>query len=297
VAGPAGNPPLTRNCEGENLPRGSAKNFAEVPIAGRCPERSAANCPKPGNFGIRVPWGRIIFFLASRKEPEKSRVSIPVFYGTPKLLRPALRAADDSGRIPGLLFFGKGVTMFFFNSRTKRSLTQRTLILAALFLLVAAALFFAGCPMEDGDDSTEADTLPDKLIGTWADQQGGDSYVLSADRVAYDNGFGGGYAGTVEYINEFTEAAGVIIIKYDPDKKNKYYSDVNHYGEPEYEIAPPGDYIGIYYKELTAKLVKTGAAYGAEPPEKATLKEAKASFTEDNEGTYMTWYGTYTWQK
>jgi hypothetical protein len=180
----------------------------------------------------------------------------------------------------------------FFNPTPKRSLAQRTLtVLAALFLLGAAGLFFTACPMEPDDETKEGAELPQKLIGTWKAAYG-DFYVLSKTSVSYNEKpgeeYGYGYTGTVEYINEFTETAGVIIIKYDDGGKPTGYT-------------PPGDYIGIYYKEFTAQSVKMGVAAGSppdyDPVEKATLEEAKAAFTAGKEGDYILNPGTYEHQQ
>jgi hypothetical protein len=195
----------------------------------------------------------------------------------------------------------------FFNPTPKRSSAQRTLtVLAALLLFSAAGLFFTACPMEDDDETKEGADLPEKLIGTWKSVWNGgyDTYELSKTRLTYSTTYDGGepsinYAGRVVSISEFTATAGVIIIKYDDDHKNKYYSDLNHYGDPAYLIEPPGDYVGIYYEELTVQSVKMGTAVGPDygPPEKATLKDAKAAFTEGMKGDYVPMPGTYLYQQ
>jgi hypothetical protein len=196
--------------------------------------------------------------------------------------------------------------MFPFNSiqsnsqrsdSTRRRLWRSTLVPLALFCLVTA-LLFSGCQMEE-DNSVDDHKLNEKLIGTWADKSWGggtvwDEYIITATKLTYDNGFGGGYGGTIKYVTNITNSAGVIIIQYDADKKPSYiYSTTGDTG-------PKGDFVGIYYEGFTPSVsVKMAQAIDLNTysgVEKTTLEAAIAAFTSGRKGEYIDVMGTYAKQ-
>ncbi len=186
--------------------------------------------------------------------------------------------------------------MFFFNPKSafgslSRILRRSVFTLTVLFCLSSALLI--GCKMDDDDKFVDDHKLNNKLIGTWADTNSGDSYIITGDHLTYQFGTTINYAGTIEYVSNFSDSAGVIIIKYDAEHRSIYYAD-DHYGDPDYILDLKGDYLGVYFKELTPGSVQIGGVYAAGGAEEATLNDAKAAFTSGNEGDYMSWYGTYT---
>jgi hypothetical protein len=153
------------------------------------------------------------------------------------------------------------------------------------------------------------------LIATWQDTKMGDKYVITENYISY-HGFNSlfmdpdiEYAGTIEYISNFSDNAGVIIIKYDDYKPtyytNAHWTDEDHWmdlwteGEicHEHQLPLKGNYIGIYYRELRPGVsAKIGGAYVYGGAEQTTLNAAKKAFTLGNEGTYMGEYGTYSFK-
>ena len=162
--------------------------------------------------------------------------------------------------------------------------------LCVLFLF--ASFLVVGCKEDQGDDFTFE--LDKNLIGTWTSTYD-DNYVITDTYLAYDDGYGGDYAGTIRYAVAFSSTAGVIIFEYDADKKPTYYDSFDNYGDPDHIVPLKGNFIGVYYEELKpGESVKMGTAYvdgGAEEP---TLDAAVKAFTVDKEGDYMSMYGAYT---
>jgi hypothetical protein len=114
----------------------------------------------------------------------------------------------------------------------------------------------------------------------------GDGYIINinAGTLKYaDGGFGTGYDGTIEEIVKFNNSgtAGVILIKY---INKPFYFDT--------EDQPAGNYIGIYFRRLTSSQGEFSTPYTEEDPipAKAGLEEAKASFTEDKTGDYISFW-------
>jgi hypothetical protein len=182
-----------------------------------------------------------------------------------------------------------------------RFFARKNFTLALMFCL-STALLFTGCDTDGGGSGGNNNSggfvddhkLNSSLIGTWSSVYG-DNYVIVANKITYDDGYGDGFAGTIQYISNFTSSAGVIIIKYDADKKPTYYDSFDNYGDPDHIVPPKGDFIGIYYKDLKpGASVSMGGAYIYGGAEEATLDAAKKAFTAGNTGKYMSHYGTYT---
>jgi hypothetical protein len=155
----------------------------------------------------------------------------------------------------------------------------------ALFVVFClSAALFTGCK-SGSDPYYDNHKLKTALIGTWEDEGewGTDGYVIKAKELSYFDSFGYDYKGTIEYVSNFSDYAGVIIIK---------YTEVGS------ELANNliGKYIGVYYKDLKSNdSVGMGTAMNSDytNPAKNTMYDAAITFTVENEGTYMTYYGTY----
>jgi hypothetical protein len=180
-------------------------------------------------------------------------------------------------------------------SGSLRRIWARGVFAFALVFCLSTALLFTGCDMDGGGGSIAPveDKLDANLIGTWSSLYD-DEYVITANKITYDDGYGGGSAGTIQYVSNFTNSAGVIIIKYDDGKKPSYW-DYDDDWNPTIELPLKGDFIGIYYKDLKpGASVSMGGAYIYGGAEEATLDAAKKAFTAGNEGKYMTYYGEYS---
>jgi len=160
-------------------------------------------------------------------------------------------------------------------------------------LLLAASFLFLACEEPKDDFKFELDT---NLIGTWTSTYF-DSYAITETYLSYGYGADSAeYAGTIRYAVSFSTTAGVIIFKYDEDKKPEYYANYDPatflpVGDP---LPLKGNFIGVYYQDLTPGVsVKIATAYidgGAEEP---SLDAAIEAFTLDKEGGYISHYGTY----
>jgi hypothetical protein len=185
--------------------------------------------------------------------------------------------------------------MFLFNllhQGTLASRSRKVFALAVMFCL-STALLFTGCKTEE-DGFKDDHKLNSKIIGKWTSSYD-DYYDISSDKLVYDDGWGGGYAGTVEYVSNFSETAGVIIIKYEADHEPVYYDDYDNYGDPAHIVALKGNFIGIYYKDFKPGVsVSIAVAYVDGGAEEKTLDDAKKAFTMGNEGKYIGRYGTYS---
>jgi len=168
----------------------------------------------------------------------------------------------------------------------------RNVFAPAVLFCLSMALLFTGCKPDD--DFIDDHKLNSKLIETWMSTY--DSYDITSTKLTYDDGFGGGYAGTIKYVSNFTETAGVIIIEYDAAHRPTYYDSFENYGDPAHIVELKGNFIGIYYKALKPGVsVSMGVAYGDGGAEEATLDAAKKAFTMGNEGKYITTgYGDYS---
>ena len=193
--------------------------------------------------------------------------------------------------------------MFLLNSLQPDSLRQqswrcRTIahsVFALIFVFfLSAALLFTGCTIEANDENGYE--LDRNLIGTWLSEYT-DGYIITANDIAYDFGGGSiGYAGTIEYVSNFSSTAGVIIIKYKTGQEQTYPIFDENWNITGYHERP-GDYVGIYYENAKPGIsVEMGTAInltnntGAETK---TLDEAKATFTSGRRGDYIGSMGIY----
>ncbi|MDR1908791.1 MAG: hypothetical protein LBQ35_02625 [Spirochaetaceae bacterium] len=162
-------------------------------------------------------------------------------------------------------------------------------IVAALVVLGG----LTGC--ETDPEPNPEDELNPALITTWSSTYS--SYVITADDVSYLNSSGEiDFAGSIKYVDNFSETAGVLIIEYDDEYKPEYYAEYDPdtwlpVGDP---LPLKGNFIGVYFKGLSADSAQIGSAYKEGGAEESTLEAAIAAFTVDNEGDYMGQYGTYS---
>ncbi|MCL1836452.1 MAG: hypothetical protein FWG46_02765 [Treponema sp.] len=158
----------------------------------------------------------------------------------------------------------------------------------ALFCLFTVILF-TGCDLDDDFEINHE--LNPMLEGTWKTQWDGYIIDLNANTLEYDDGgwdldFKGTIVGVVNFNSENT--AGIIFIQY--SKKPTDYDT---------GLPPDGDYVGIYFKELTgtagqfAPPVEEYDPGEYRTPAKATLEEAKEIFTAGTMGDFVLYWATY----
>ncbi|MDR1972214.1 MAG: hypothetical protein LBQ46_09870 [Treponema sp.] len=92
----------------------------------------------------------------------------------------------------------------------------------------------------------------------------------------YTSDWGYGFEGIIWHVEYYTADSGVIIVEYTV---------------PPTAYTPPGNFQGVYFKELKANSVILGSAYtaadlGATPVEVATLNEAMEKFKLDTIALY-----------
>ncbi|GHV72814.1 hypothetical protein AGMMS49940_01160 [Spirochaetia bacterium] len=158
-----------------------------------------------------------------------------------------------------------------------RVASQRTPVGVLVFVLslLMGALSLAGCK-DDSDGFIDDGMLNSGLKGTW-DSGAGDGYTITDSTMVYSSTWDSvttGFTGSIEYIYNFSETAGVIIVQY-----------------TVYDLgfgAEVGQYQGVYFKDLTASTVKLGSAYASDYSvvEVATLAEAKEKFKPANISLY-----------
>ena len=175
--------------------------------------------------------------------------------------------------------------MFSFNSLHPGSL-QRFLTQSVFALFFMSAVLFIGCPTEEEEDSNPS------LHGRWTASYG-DAYIinLNSQTLEYDDGgWGTGFEGDILKIAKFDSkgTAGIIFIEY--TAKPVDYDTA---------IEPAGDYIGIYFRNLTratgqfAPPIEEYEAGKYKTPAKASLAETEASFNLDNMGNFVSFWVTY----
>ncbi|MDR2362901.1 MAG: hypothetical protein LBD65_00590 [Spirochaetaceae bacterium] len=154
------------------------------------------------------------------------------------------------------------------SSVRKRFLVKNVLPFFALCLVMGSALFSSCDWWSGGEDHFS-------LIGTWRSDY--DGYEITGTTMTYidNSGYGYGFTGTIREFVEFTGASGVILVEYTT---------------PPTAYTPPGNFQGVYYKDLTANSVKLGNAYNVANPttqvEVASLALAREKFKLANIGLY-----------
>jgi len=134
-------------------------------------------------------------------------------------------------------------------------------------LLMIFILQFSNCDLNGTDNS-------DYPEGSWS--SGSDSYEISATILNYDDGSNGqwgmSYSGKIHHKSRFNDKAGVLIIEYTEP--------------PAFAV---GNFIGIYYRDLSKDTVKLANPYDPEGTETSTLADALQKFTKANEGKMVNW--------
>lgn len=157
-----------------------------------------------------------------------------------------------------------------FSSRffARKNLLQKGFPLFFALCLVMGSALFSSCDWGGG-------TGDYSLVGKWS--SGSDGYEITDTTMIYTGYTGYSFKAKIHEIIEFDPAAisGVIIVEY-TTKPTAY--------------TPPGNFQGVYYKDLTAKSVKLGSAYTAadytNPVEVSTLAAAREKFKKDNIALY-----------
>jgi hypothetical protein len=181
--------------------------------------------------------------------------------------------------------------------------------LLVLFAAVSA-LAFMGCPMEE-DNPDGGLGLDSKLEGTWEFDDagyGGERYVIDGTSLTHGSLSGAGadavftktYAGTIVHAESYTNSAGVIIIEYATDAKQKWYTwtqdDGGNWVQTPLNPQPTGNFYGIYYHslktrddgKLEVKFANTNdQAKNNGPTEAETREAAIEKFTVENMNKFI----------
>ena len=177
---------------------------------------------------------------------------------------------------------------------TRSRFFKQNVWFAGLSLVLGAALALAGCSNSNNDVTFAW------ISGTWNSAQS-DGYVITGGHLSY--GYSGtiSYQGNIQYVEYFTPDSGVIIFEYDANGKPQYYEgydeNYNPIGNPQ---DPPGDFIAVYFKNLTASTGQFATAYDASKPlgcEVGTLAAAKDTFTLQALDSFVSYWGGYTKQQ
>ena len=149
-------------------------------------------------------------------------------------------------------------------------------------------------PVDDPSGSTEIDP---RLIGTW--DSGMDRYIITATAVSYEmDGYGDmNWTGTIRWVSNFTDDAGVIIVQYQTGKEPTYY---DYHGEMNVIPLNGRIFQGIYYDDIKP-FISTAISHAIDlatyaPAEKTTLGAAKAAFTMGNKGDYIGFQPIYPYK-
>jgi hypothetical protein len=121
--------------------------------------------------------------------------------------------------------------------------------------------------------------LKTALIGTWEDkgEWGTDGYKITAKELQYLYEGDVSYSGTIEFVSNFSDDAGVIVIKYTSNA---------------YNAATVGKYVGVYYQNLKPGVsVEMSTAYADGKEIKDSMYDAAVAFTMGNTGDYITVFG------
>jgi hypothetical protein len=175
------------------------------------------------------------------------------------------------------------------NSFVQCPFFKRTFPLALTLFVVLGALSFTGCPMDGNYSFVDDHKLNAGLIGTWkasgtykgedeTDITWTDTYTITAGTgtqigaISHPEGWTWQNA-TIEYVYNFSDTAGCLIVGYANGTTNKYNA--------------------VYFRDLSSGSVLLGEAYDttiAYPDDTdssvATLDEAKKRFAPENAEAY-----------
>jgi hypothetical protein len=171
---------------------------------------------------------------------------------------------------------------------------KRAFSVVFAFCVAAAIVVFVGCKDEPDEK--------DNLIGTWTDATGGDGYTISAKTLTY-NGYADqehnppyydtNFEGKIVNDPNLEGKNGVIIIEYTKKPIDGVWENNVCTGP----AAPlEGNFIAIYWKNLTAGSVDMAGAIATDysNPATVTLQEAKTKFTIETANIYAIMYGAYS---
>jgi len=160
-------------------------------------------------------------------------------------------------------------------------------VFAAIFVFV---FLVTGCLKEPEPDPVDPGL---SLNGNWHSEY--DAYIVNLINNTFeydDGGWDFGFTGNIHEIVKFNNAgsAGIVFIEYTIKPIDW-----------DTGIPPEGDFIGIYFRNLTTTTVEF--AVPAEnvsgdyiTPAKTSLANAKAAFTEGTTGDYISYWGVYVKQ-
>jgi hypothetical protein len=144
----------------------------------------------------------------------------------------------------------------------------------ALFIMFCL-LTIAGCE-HGGRAFIDDHQLDSGLVGNWVVSGEGwsDNYAISSNSVSHPDGFPPYHNAVIEYVYNFNETSGCIIVRYT---------------DSEYS----GKYSAVYFKNLSKSTVLLGDAYDTRiqypennNPSVDTLDEAKLKFRPENASVY-----------
>jgi len=154
-----------------------------------------------------------------------------------------------------------------------------------LFCLSAAYLF-TGC--ESGDNGVIVGLDP-RLIGTW-ETEFFEKYIITDTHLTYTDFMGEVWGGTIGYAARFNSNTGIIVIRYDGDKKQQWPIYNASWEITGYHDTSGRDFYGIYFRNLTQNSFipsNTSDQKDFGPSETATLQQAINRFTLDNMPDWM----------
>lgn len=161
-----------------------------------------------------------------------------------------------------------------------RFFARKPFALVVLFCL-STGLLFTGCNTEPENENTAF--IP---VGEWADSFGG-GYKITATSLEYYTAEsewegvtypGESIKGTIGEAIDFSPGAGVLLVKITESSTS----------------GQTGKFFGVYYKDYTASHIFLANAIDESYALilKNTLAEAKNTFTVDNVGTHVTYWGS-----
>jgi len=186
--------------------------------------------------------------------------------------------------------------MFLFFSLGRGKLLLKRLLPVCLTLGLLWPVL-AGCSMGGEDYSpNKPGTLPEGLVGIWASDYG-DSYTITAGTPATegaagipaglkydDGGYGFGYDASVEFVSNYTDFFGVIIVKLPDGLFNATYYMNLITEKPEEQI------------KGAVRLADAVNLDDYSSPATETLEEAIRKFTLGRMGNFVSEWGDYTKQ-
>ena len=174
--------------------------------------------------------------------------------------------------------------LYFSQERAK----SKSVVFTALVLVLLTA-FMVGCKTESEDDTNIPGNLPVSMIGEW-DCLGFELYTIDTDTFEYEPGYEAAYKGTIEFVSNYSNESGLIIVKYTTPPGHTIWENYVDTGKPFHVNGY--DYTAVYYRNLTSSTVQLANVINLadnSSVDTLTLGEAKAKFTRSNAGKYVNW--------